>query len=315
MEWKLKILILLMPFLLSHAVNSFANDDWELASEGAGTPFEVRWAGTSPIEDKSSAGTMSAYTQINANQGELSLFIANPYPLIDSLISAYAGDELNCTYDNWRLAIDRKEFKIEMTSNSTDNNATSLHPKNTKVFWEAFSRGKLMAVRLDRACDNDMNKLTIVYSLSGSKAALDYVKFKEPVVSKKPKQSESTTTQDELNTVEESKAINTDATTQILIQPEKQNLSNQLDLSGLDRQTRTSIEMACSGEKLDGPAPHRKCIEMQLQSIEGMNEAPDLSGLDRQTRTSIEMACSGEKLDGPAPHRKCIEMQLQSIDM
>jgi hypothetical protein len=39
------------------------------------------------------------------------------------------------------------------------------------------------------------------------------------------------------------------------------------DLSGLDRDTRQSIEIACVGAKTDGPAPYRKCLERQLKSI------------------------------------------------
>ena len=39
------------------------------------------------------------------------------------------------------------------------------------------------------------------------------------------------------------------------------------DLSGLDRDTRQSIELACITEKTQGPAPYRGCLEQQLQSI------------------------------------------------
>ena len=87
------------------------------------------------------------------------------------------------------------------------------------------------------------------------------------------------------------------------------------ELSGLDRDTRMSIEIACGGAKTDGPAPYRKCIERQLKSIDGMSDAPDLSGLDRDTRMSIEIACGGAKTDGPAPYRKCLERQLASIGL
>ena len=87
------------------------------------------------------------------------------------------------------------------------------------------------------------------------------------------------------------------------------------DLSGLDRDTRMSIEIACGGAKTDGPAPYRKCLERQLKSIDGMSDAPDLSGLDRDTRMSIEIACGGAKTDGPAPYRKCLERQLESIGL
>ena len=39
------------------------------------------------------------------------------------------------------------------------------------------------------------------------------------------------------------------------------------DLSKLDRETRRSIETACVGDFTQGPAPYRKCVERQLQTI------------------------------------------------
>ena len=39
------------------------------------------------------------------------------------------------------------------------------------------------------------------------------------------------------------------------------------DLSKLDSDTRQSIETACVGDFTRGPAPYRKCVERQLQTI------------------------------------------------
>jgi hypothetical protein len=90
--------------------------------------------------------------------------------------------------------------------------------------------------------------------------------------------------------------------------------TEEQDLSTLDPQTRQSIETACVGDFTRGPAPYRKCVERQLQSIAGAGEAPDLSRLDPQTRQSIETACVGDFTRGPAPYHKCIKRQLTSID-
>ena len=51
---------------------------------------------------------------------------------------------------------------------------------------------------------------------------------------------------------------------------EETGLPNQQapDLSRLDDDTRMSIQLACISEKTQGPAPYRRCLERQLQSIE-----------------------------------------------
>ena len=85
------------------------------------------------------------------------------------------------------------------------------------------------------------------------------------------------------------------------------------DLSQLDAETRSSIEVACVGAYTQGPAAYRDCVTTQLASIEGVGPAPDLSQLDRETRSSIEVACVGAHTQGPAPYRKCVTEQLASI--
>ena len=86
------------------------------------------------------------------------------------------------------------------------------------------------------------------------------------------------------------------------------------DISQLDTDTRTSIEIACAGSKTEGPALYRKCVAAQLASIEGSGPPPDISQLDTDTRISIEIACAGPKTEGPAPYRQCLSTQLASIE-
>ena len=87
------------------------------------------------------------------------------------------------------------------------------------------------------------------------------------------------------------------------------------DLSQLDSDTRSSIELACIGTKGDGPAPYRACVEKQLAGSAGSGPPPDLSQLDSDTRSSIQLACIGSKADGPAPYRDCVAQQLASIGL
>ena len=168
--------LLLMGAAFAHAENM-----WETHIEGNGTPFEKRWASTDPLPGESSAGTMLGYAGINAREGDLELYIVHPYPVADALVSALAGEELDCAYDGWRLGVDRREFKISDTSESTDNAATFLHPQDVESFWQAFAAGSLLAVQVERTCEDDTDVATMVYSLAGSQAAVGFVLNKGPV--------------------------------------------------------------------------------------------------------------------------------------
>jgi hypothetical protein len=155
--------------------DSARDDIWELSVEGAGTPFESRWATTNPLTEESSAESELAFAGINASEGNLELYIGDPYAAAELLLSVMAGEELDCVFDNWRLAVDRQEFRIADVSRSTDNSATFLHPQDTKKFWQAFAGGSRLAVQVEKTCDGDMNTVTMVYSLVGSQAAVEFV--------------------------------------------------------------------------------------------------------------------------------------------
>lgn len=157
------------------ATGARAENVWEFRIEGSGTPFEKRWANADPLTDESSAGSMLGFAGISADEGGLELYIGDPYPIADVLVSALAGEELECDFENWRLAVDRHEFRIDDSSRSTDNSATFLQPQDEMAFWQAFVDGSLLAVQFERTCDGDMNVATLVYSLVGSQAAVEYV--------------------------------------------------------------------------------------------------------------------------------------------
>lgn len=154
---------------------NFPDDAWELSIEGAGTPFENRWATANPLTDESSAASELAFAGVSAYEETLELFIRDPYSAAEIYLSAMAGEEPECVFDNWRLAVDRQEFRIADTSRSTDNSATFLQPQNTTEFWQAFASGSRLAVQVERTCYGDMNVVTMLYSLAGSQAALQFV--------------------------------------------------------------------------------------------------------------------------------------------
>ena len=160
---------------LISAAGAQAEDVWQTHIEGNGTPFERRWATADPLTDESSAGTMLGYAGISADEGNLELYVRHPYPVADAMVSAFTGEELECRYDSWRLAVGQREFEIAGTSGSTDNSATFLQPQEVKAFWQAFVDDSVLAVQVERTCNGDMDVTTMVYPLAESQAAVGHV--------------------------------------------------------------------------------------------------------------------------------------------
>jgi hypothetical protein len=90
--------------------------------------------------------------------------------------------------------------------------------------------------------------------------------------------------------------------------------ANPPDLSGLSADDRSSIEMACSYDKVNvGPAAYHRCLQSQLNALAG-SQSPNLSGLSADDRSSIEMACSYDKVNvGPAAYHRCLQSQLNAL--
>jgi hypothetical protein len=87
--------------------------------------------------------------------------------------------------------------------------------------------------------------------------------------------------------------------------------ANIPDLSGYDRDTRQSIELACIVKKSDGPVAYGACLNRQIASLQGSPGIPSLSGYDRDTRQSIELACIVKKSDGPVAYGTCLNRRLR----
>ena len=85
------------------------------------------------------------------------------------------------------------------------------------------------------------------------------------------------------------------------------------DLSGYDRETRQSIELACIVKKSDGPVAYGTCLNRQIASLQGSPGIPSLSDYDRETRQSIELACIVKKSDGPVAYGTCLNRQIASL--
>ena len=83
--------------------------------------------------------------------------------------------------------------------------------------------------------------------------------------------------------------------------------------NGLDRETKFSIELACSGAQIQGPVAYKRCIDQQVQGVMRHGAVPDLSNLDRETKFSIELACSGAQIQGPVAYSDCLRRHLNSL--
>jgi hypothetical protein len=85
------------------------------------------------------------------------------------------------------------------------------------------------------------------------------------------------------------------------------------DLSGLDGETRQSLDLACIGAKLQGPVPYRRCLSEQLEALRGSPGIPDLYRFDYATRQSLALACNRAKSQGPAAYARCLHQQLDAL--
>lgn len=167
---------IIMMALLTMATGARAEgSDWYPMTDGKDTPFESRWANVEPDWERSSAATMLAAAGINGEGGNLNLYIIHPRPALEALTSEFTGTKDECTHDDWRLAVDRREFTIDETRLSTDNEATFIEPEDADGFWQAFLDGRWLAVQVNRNCDGDVTTITLVYSLRGSTAAAQHV--------------------------------------------------------------------------------------------------------------------------------------------
>jgi hypothetical protein len=80
-------------------------------------------------------------------------------------------------------------------------------------------------------------------------------------------------------------------------------------LAGLSSDDRSSIEIACSYARTQGPASYHICLNQQLAEL-GNDKAPSLAGLPSEDRSSIEIACSYARTQGPASYHTCLNQQL-----
>ena len=153
-------------------VNAYASDAWEQYSSGDGTAFEDRWVVTSAIKSMSSDETLASDMYLGAKlykDGGLFVWVS------------HVSSEL-CEFSDWMLAVDKTVFPIKPELNE-ETKATALFPvddADSVKLLKLFREGEKIAVRFHANCDNMfylnyIGTATMTYSLSGSKAALQFL--------------------------------------------------------------------------------------------------------------------------------------------
>jgi hypothetical protein len=85
------------------------------------------------------------------------------------------------------------------------------------------------------------------------------------------------------------------------------------NLSRYDRETRQTMELACSVERTRGPVVYGACLNRQIASLQNSSGIPNLGGYDSETRQTMELACSVERTRGPVAYGACLNRQIASL--
>lgn len=163
---------IVVALALLTGVSAYAATAWEHHSSGDGTAFEERWVAADAIKSLSSneklASTMVMGAALTDNGG-LYVWVGHPSPEL-------------CEFSVWRLAVDKTVISIE-SELSDGEDATVLTPIDEGESAELrrlFRDGQKIAISVYANCDNMFflklkSTVTMTYSLSGSKEALNFV--------------------------------------------------------------------------------------------------------------------------------------------
>ena len=90
-------------------------------------------------------------------------------------------------------------------------------------------------------------------------------------------------------------------------------ITSKPDLTSLDSETQSQINILCQDEYFEGTVPYWNCLDKELKRVQGVPK-PDLSYLDSDIRSQINILCQDEYFDGTIEHRKCLGKELKKID-
>ena len=91
------------------------------------------------------------------------------------------------------------------------------------------------------------------------------------------------------------------------------NLTEKPDLSSLDSETQSQINILCQDEYFEGTQQHWKCLEKEFKTISGVSK-PDLSSLDSETQSQINILCQDDYFSGTVQYRNCLKQELGRVN-
>ena len=90
-------------------------------------------------------------------------------------------------------------------------------------------------------------------------------------------------------------------------------LTEKPDLSSLDSETQSQINILCQDEYFEGTQQYWKCLEKEFKTISGVSK-PDLSSLDSETQSQINILCQDDYFSGTVQYRNCLKKELGRVN-
>ena len=90
-------------------------------------------------------------------------------------------------------------------------------------------------------------------------------------------------------------------------------LTAKPDLSSLDSETQSQIEILCQSEYFEGTQQYWKCLDKEFRTISGVSK-PDLSSLDSETQSQISILCQKDYFEGTVQYRNCLKRELGTVN-
>ena len=90
-------------------------------------------------------------------------------------------------------------------------------------------------------------------------------------------------------------------------------ITSKPDLTSLDSETQSQINILCQDEYFEGTVPYWNCLDTELKRVQGVPK-PELSYLDSDIRSQINILCQDDYFDGTIQYRNCLGRELEKIE-
>jgi hypothetical protein len=90
-------------------------------------------------------------------------------------------------------------------------------------------------------------------------------------------------------------------------------LTAKPDLSSLDSETQSQIDILCQDAYFKGTQQYWQCLYKEFRTISGVSK-PDLSSLDSETQSQISILCQKDYFSGTVQYRNCLKKELGRVN-